>query len=105
MRWDGHVESQDDPNGHAQPSRLSDWRFRPVSWLWEPLNPKRKVTQPGARVGGICACRGRVGTGKARLLAAEHQHHVFRARIDLDRHVDTVMKIMHSGDGPLRAHS
>ena len=44
MRWDGHVEDQDDPNGHAQLIRLCDWGSRPISWLWEPLFPKRKVT-------------------------------------------------------------
>ncbi len=36
MRWDGHVDGRDDLNGHEQLSRLSDWRFRPVSWMWEP---------------------------------------------------------------------
>ncbi len=44
MRWDGHVEGQDDPNGHAQLARMSDQESRPISWLWEPLIPKRKVT-------------------------------------------------------------
>ncbi len=44
MRWDGHVEGQDDPNGHAQLARMFDQESRPISWLWEPLIPKRKVT-------------------------------------------------------------
>ena len=28
MQWEGHVKGRDDPNGHAQLIRLSDWGFR-----------------------------------------------------------------------------
>ncbi len=33
MRWDGHVEGRDDPSGHAQLIRRSDWEFRGYSRL------------------------------------------------------------------------
>lgn len=36
VRWDGHVDGEEDPNGPAQLIRLSDWGFRPISRLWEP---------------------------------------------------------------------
>ncbi len=45
MRWDPHVEGQDDPNGDAQLIRLSDGKFRPIFWLSELPTPKRKVTR------------------------------------------------------------
>jgi AAA domain len=42
--WDGRVACRDDPNRHAELVRLSDWGWRPLEWLWEPLIPRRKVT-------------------------------------------------------------
>lgn len=44
IHWDGRAEGREDPNGHAELVRFSEWGMRPISWLWEPLIPRRKVT-------------------------------------------------------------
>ena len=44
-REDPHDESpRPDANPHAELVRLSDWGYRPLTWLWDRVIPKRKVT-------------------------------------------------------------
>jgi hypothetical protein len=37
-------EPPPDPNAHAELLRLSEWGHRPITWLWDRMIPRRKVT-------------------------------------------------------------
>lgn len=37
-------EVEVDPNRHAELVRLSEWGARPITWLWDRMIPRRKVT-------------------------------------------------------------